>query len=70
MISYLFQNTIEKRRSFVGDFKFVGTDEYIQIIFTGFETDASTFIFVGWVWEPTNVLLIRVDCCHPHMFVR
>jgi hypothetical protein len=30
--------TTEKRHSFVGVFKFIGTDEYIQIIFVGPET--------------------------------
>jgi hypothetical protein len=39
--------TIGKRHSFVGVFKFIGTDEYIQIIVTGFETDEYNFIFVG-----------------------
>jgi hypothetical protein len=29
----------EKRHSFVGVFKFVSTNEYIQIIFVSFETD-------------------------------
>jgi hypothetical protein len=39
--------TTAKRHSFVGGFKFVGTDEYIQIIFIGFETDEYNFIFAG-----------------------
>jgi hypothetical protein len=40
-------NATRKRHSFVGGFKFVGTDEYIQIIFIGFGTDECKFIFVG-----------------------
>jgi hypothetical protein len=28
---------------------FVGTNEYIQIIFVSFETGEYNFIFVGWV---------------------
>jgi hypothetical protein len=30
-----------------GDYIFVGTDEYIQIIFIGFETDEYNIIFVS-----------------------
>jgi hypothetical protein len=40
-------NATRKRHSFVGGFKFVGTDEYIQIIFIGFGTEECKFIFIG-----------------------
>jgi hypothetical protein len=32
-----------KRHSFIGDFIFIGTDKYIQIIFVGFKTDEYWF---------------------------
>jgi hypothetical protein len=39
--------TTGKHHSFVGGFKFIDTDKYIQIIFVGFEIDEYNFIFIG-----------------------
>jgi hypothetical protein len=50
-------------------YSFIGTDEYIQIIFVCFETDEHNFIFVSWVWEPTNIWVVRFDLDRPHIFV-
>jgi hypothetical protein len=36
-------------------FKFVGTDEYIQIIFFGFETNEVMVMFVGLDQAPMNI---------------
>jgi hypothetical protein len=60
---------IGKWNSFVDGFIFVGTNKYIQIIFIGFETDEYNFIFVGWVWEPTNIWVILFDLNQPHIFI-
>jgi hypothetical protein len=41
--------------SFIGDYKFVGTDEYIQIILVGFETDEYKGIFAGLGLAQMNI---------------
>jgi hypothetical protein len=62
-------DTIGKWYSFIGGFIFVGTDEYIQIIFIGFETDEYNFIFIGSIRQMTNVWVIRFNLDRPHIFV-
>jgi hypothetical protein len=50
MVSYaklLISFHYRKRHSFIGVFNFVDTDEYIQIIFIGFEIDKYNFIVIG-----------------------
>jgi hypothetical protein len=43
-------DTLEKKRhSFVGGFKFVGTNEYIQIIFVSPETNEYFYIRRFWL---------------------
>jgi hypothetical protein len=49
-------------------FKFIGTDEYIQIIFVGFKTDEYKVIFVGLGRAPMNIWNIRFDFDLPHIF--
>jgi hypothetical protein len=44
-----------KHHSFVSFFKFVSTDEYIQIIFAGPETNEYKVIFIGFGREQTNI---------------
>jgi predicted secreted protein len=48
-------NTRGKRHSFVGYFKFIGTDKYIQIIFVGPKTDEYKLILIGDTTSPTNI---------------
>jgi hypothetical protein len=43
LINQNYQGDDRKRHSFIGDFIFVGTDKYIQIIFIGFKTDEYWF---------------------------
>jgi hypothetical protein len=50
-------------------FIFVGTDEYIQIIFVGFEIDEYKVIFVGLGRAPTNIWAIQFDFDRPHIFI-
>ncbi len=57
------RDTTRKRHSFIG------TDEYIQIIFIGFETDEYNFIFIGSIRQMTNVWVIRFNLDRPHIFV-
>jgi hypothetical protein len=62
-------HTIGKWHSFISGFLFIGTDEYIQIIFVSFETNEYNFIFVGWVQELMTIWVIRFDLDWPHIFV-
>jgi hypothetical protein len=48
-------DTIGNRCSIVGDYIFIGTNEYIQIIFVGPETDENKAIFVGLGQAPMNI---------------
>jgi hypothetical protein len=50
-------------------FKFVGTDEYIQIIFIGPETDEYKVIFIGLDRTPTNIWAVRFDFDRSHIFI-
>jgi hypothetical protein len=50
-------------------FKFIGTNEYIQIIFVGPETDEYKLIFVGLGEALTNIQAIRFDFDKNHIFV-
>jgi hypothetical protein len=47
--------TTGKCHLFIGVFKFVGTDEYIQIIFAAPKPDEYKLIFIGFDWEPMNI---------------
>jgi hypothetical protein len=58
-----------KHHSFVGIFKFVGTDEYIQIIFVGPKTDKYKLMFVGFDRETMNIWVVRFDFDRTHVFV-
>jgi hypothetical protein len=49
--------------------KFIGTDEYIQIIFIGSETNEYKGLFVGLGHETTNMWAVRFDFDRPHIFV-
>jgi hypothetical protein len=53
--------TTGKHHSFIGVFKFVGTDEYIQIIFIGPETDEYKLIFVGFDQASMNIWAIQFE---------
>jgi hypothetical protein len=62
-------HTTGKHHSFIGVFKFIGTDEYIQIIFVRPKIDEYKFIFVGFDWELTNIWAIRFDFNRTHIFI-
>jgi hypothetical protein len=62
-------DTIGKHHSFVVFFKFDGTDEHIQIIFIGFETDEFKVIFISLGREPTNIWVVRFDFDRTHIFI-
>jgi hypothetical protein len=57
-------HTTGKHHSFIGVFKFIGIDEYIQIIFIGPETDEYKLIFISVDQELMNIwgasLTVRV----------
>jgi hypothetical protein len=61
--------TTGKHHSFVGVFKFISTDEYIQIIFVGPEIDEYKLIFVGFNWELPNIWGCRPDGTDPPIYV-
>jgi hypothetical protein len=61
--------TTGKHHSFIRFFKFVGTDEYIQITFVSFRTDQCNVIFVSLGQEPMNIWAIWFDFDQPHIFV-
>jgi hypothetical protein len=50
-------------------FKFVGTGEYIEIIFIGFRTDEYKVIFIGLGWAPMNIWVVWFNFNPPHIFV-
>jgi hypothetical protein len=61
-------DTTGKLHSFTDSFKFIDTDEYIQIIFVGFGIDECNVVFVGLGQEPTNIWVIRYGFDRPHIF--
>jgi hypothetical protein len=58
-----------KRHSFIGCFKFVGANEYIQITFVDFGTDTYNVIFIGLGRDPMNIWIVQFDFDQPHIFV-
>jgi hypothetical protein len=61
--------TTGKRHSFIGYFKFIGTDECIPIIFVGPKTDEYKLIFVGLGQAPMNIWAVRFDFDRTHIFI-
>jgi hypothetical protein len=51
--------TIGNRGSFIGDYIFIGTNEYIKIIFAGHETNEHKVVFISFVQAPTNIWVVR-----------
>jgi hypothetical protein len=58
-------NTTGKCHSFVSIFKFISTDEYIQIIFIGPETNKYKVIFVSLGQPPMNIWAISLTLTDP-----
>jgi hypothetical protein len=54
-------HTTGKHHSFIGVFKFIGIDEYIQIIFIGPETDEYKLIFISVDQELMNIWGRKLD---------
>jgi hypothetical protein len=50
-------------------FKFIGTDEYIQTIFVGFETNEYKVIFIGLGRILMNIWDVRFNFDRPYIFV-
>jgi hypothetical protein len=51
------------------DYIFTGTDEYVKIIFTGFETDEYKIMFISLGLARTNIWDIRFDFDRPHIYI-
>jgi hypothetical protein len=69
-LKHISEHALQENAIYSSDFfKFISTDEYIQITFIGLGTDECNVIFVGLGQEPTNIWAIRFDFDRLHIFV-